>query len=273
MEKSRIKIPIALIVFMLLVATAALLPQSSIAEDVEETTYGTLVDDSDQYNLDFSEELVKSIQKALKRKGYSISADGVFGPKTAQAVKRFQRKNGLTIDGICGPKTLKALGIDSEGITSYPRWIPNLEESFSKSTTGMALHLNLGSHKLEVYRQIDGEWKLIRVMLAATGNYKEGNYTDLTDQNIGKTKHDYISGSGWRGYYALGIQNGDFFHSVLAHRKNGKWVFDDDSALGHDVTHGCVRLKVENAQWLHQNVKPGTTCVIDDRAWDFEVTH
>ena len=31
--------------------------------------------------------------------------DGVYGPKTANAVKRFQLMNGLTADGIYGPKT------------------------------------------------------------------------------------------------------------------------------------------------------------------------
>ncbi|CAM4163869.1 peptidoglycan-binding protein [Bacillus subtilis] len=31
--------------------------------------------------------------------------DGVYGPKTANAVKRFQSVNGLTADGVYGPKT------------------------------------------------------------------------------------------------------------------------------------------------------------------------
>jgi peptidoglycan hydrolase-like protein with peptidoglycan-binding domain len=38
-----------------------------------------------------------------------ISADGVFGPGTRRAVKRFQRSHGLTADGIVGPVTWSAL--------------------------------------------------------------------------------------------------------------------------------------------------------------------
>ncbi|MBQ7163951.1 MAG: spore cortex-lytic enzyme [Clostridia bacterium] len=57
---------------------------------------------------------VKTVQQKLKNWGYYKGAvDGIFGPKTTEAVKYFQRKNGLTADGIVGPKTLAALGISS----------------------------------------------------------------------------------------------------------------------------------------------------------------
>ncbi|CAI6266680.1 peptidoglycan-binding protein [Bacillus subtilis] len=55
---------------------------------------------------------VRQIQKALAAlyfypdKGAKNNGiDGVYGPKTANAVKRFQSVSGLTADGIYGPKT------------------------------------------------------------------------------------------------------------------------------------------------------------------------
>ena len=57
-------------------------------------------------------EEVKKIQTKLKNWGYySGSVDGVFGWQTENAVKSFQRKNGLNVDGQAGDKTLAALGI------------------------------------------------------------------------------------------------------------------------------------------------------------------
>lgn len=57
-------------------------------------------------------EEVRTIQTKLKRWGYYTGAvDGIYGTKTLNAVKYFQRKNGLVVDGIAGPKTLAAMGI------------------------------------------------------------------------------------------------------------------------------------------------------------------
>lgn len=57
---------------------------------------------------------VKQIQTKLKRWGYYNGAiDGIYGTQTVNAVKYFQRKNGLTQDGIAGPATLRTMGINS----------------------------------------------------------------------------------------------------------------------------------------------------------------
>jgi hypothetical protein len=53
---------------------------------------------------------VKTLQRALASAGHSPGAvDGVFGPKTEQAVTAFQTSAGITADGIYGPKTKSAL--------------------------------------------------------------------------------------------------------------------------------------------------------------------
>ena len=75
---------------------------------------------------------VRQIQTKLKRWGYyNGNVDGIFGSQTLEAVKYFQRKNGLTVDGIAGPATLKAMGIS------------NSSNSSSSSSTSNSSNVNL----------------------------------------------------------------------------------------------------------------------------------
>ena len=70
------------------------------------------------------------IQTKLKRWGYyKGNIDGIYGSQTLEAVKYFQRKNGLTVDGIAGPATLRAMGI--------------MTSSSSSSSTSNSTNLNL----------------------------------------------------------------------------------------------------------------------------------
>lgn len=62
-------------------------------------------------------EQVKALQALLIGYGYKMTdangktygADGSFGGATENAVKSFQKKNGLEVDGSCGPATWKKL--------------------------------------------------------------------------------------------------------------------------------------------------------------------
>jgi hypothetical protein len=57
-----------------------------------------------------SADTVKAAQRAL-----DVKADGVVGPKTKRAIRRFQREHDLTVDGVLGPATLAALGVTDTG--------------------------------------------------------------------------------------------------------------------------------------------------------------
>ena len=59
---------------------------------------------------------VSALQSALKERGYDPGQiDGVYGKKTARAVRRFQKDNGLKTDGIAGRQTQEALGLPYVG--------------------------------------------------------------------------------------------------------------------------------------------------------------
>jgi hypothetical protein len=53
---------------------------------------------------------------AAAQQALGVAADGVAGPITRAATKRFQRSKGLTVDGIIGTQTLSALGVATKVI-------------------------------------------------------------------------------------------------------------------------------------------------------------
>lgn len=64
-----------------------------------------------RYNqVNLSKNQTVKLQKALGKAGIPMGqADGIFGPVTLNAVKHFQRSNGLSPDGLVGPQTLAKL--------------------------------------------------------------------------------------------------------------------------------------------------------------------
>ncbi|MGE5629611.1 MAG: spore cortex-lytic enzyme [Caulobacteraceae bacterium] len=65
---------------------------------------------------------VKEVQTRLKNWGYyKGKVDGVYGWRTALAVKAFQRKTGIRADGVVGSKTAHALGINIGTTTTATR--------------------------------------------------------------------------------------------------------------------------------------------------------
>lgn len=62
---------------------------------------------------------VKAIQQALKDRGlFSGEITGYFGEQTKEAVKKFQKQQGISQTGTAGVQTLKALGISIGEIPS-----------------------------------------------------------------------------------------------------------------------------------------------------------
>jgi peptidoglycan hydrolase-like protein with peptidoglycan-binding domain len=56
-----------------------------------------------------SRNRIRKLQQALNAHGAKISVDGIWGPKTMAAVRRFQRLNGLKATGHVDHATMRHL--------------------------------------------------------------------------------------------------------------------------------------------------------------------
>ena len=52
---------------------------------------------------------VKMMQTQLNNNGFKLAVDGIAGPQTIGALKKYQLRSGLVVDGLCGKNTWKAL--------------------------------------------------------------------------------------------------------------------------------------------------------------------
>ncbi|MFQ6724504.1 MAG: spore cortex-lytic enzyme [Clostridia bacterium] len=104
----RLKICLATLVFLtcVLVTGANVYAKSQITEPVATTIESVEAAVAD----------TREVQTVLKKWGYYTgSVDGINGPLTKAAVKKFQRKYGLSADGVVGPLTASKMGLKVKG--------------------------------------------------------------------------------------------------------------------------------------------------------------
>lgn len=102
---------------------------------------------------------VKQLQDLLNSNGYNLASDGIYGSKTAAAVKDYQRRNGLSVDGITGNQTWSSLyggGNTGEGMSSGASYSAGGGFSGVSSAT---------SSKLAQYEEGRPEWAPSQDML------------------------------------------------------------------------------------------------------------
>ena len=136
-------------------------------------------------------EEVRQIQTKLKRWGYyNGNVDGIYGSQTLEAVKYFQRKNGLKVDGIAGTQTLNAMGITSSS--------SNQSSTSNSNDVNLLSRLIYGEARGEPYtgQVAVGAVVLNRVKNSSFPNtiagviYQRGAFDVVSDGQINLTPND-----------------------------------------------------------------------------------
>jgi len=214
---------------------------------------------------------VKEIQQKLNKFGYKLYLDGDFGRLTLYAVMDFQMRNKLPKDGIVGDLTLKKLNMPVTPGTMYkppvsqisiPKAVDsnNQLEKFINSKniaslTSYFIWIDLSHQKVTVFNGSNKKWHVVKSMVCSSGKPStptvKGNFT------VGSKGGYFIADSGARCKYYTQISGNYLFHSVLYDNK-GNYIIDN--TLGVPVSHGCVRLSLENAKFIYSNI-PAKTAI------------
>ena len=78
---------------------------------------------------------VERLQTMLNNAGYSLDVDGIFGDNTYNAVRQYQRANGLSVDGIVGANTWGALTGGGSGGSGTTSGVVDVTQPPTTSTT------------------------------------------------------------------------------------------------------------------------------------------
>lgn len=102
---------------------------------------------------------------------------------------------------------------------------------------------------------------LIKEWLVSTGENNSTPLGKFTIQNRGKWffSEKYQEGAKW---WVSFKDNGVYlFHSVPMDRQKNI-IEEEADKLGVPASHGCIRLKVEQAKWIYDNIPEGTPVYI-----------
>ncbi|MCH3965163.1 MAG: L,D-transpeptidase family protein [Clostridium sp.] len=211
---------------------------------------------------------VKDIQKKLKKFGYTVDEDGDFGEQTVYAVMDFQHKHGLTTDGIVKDATLADLKkkptedmmykptaeVVSNFNSAYPEGIINKLDT--QSYTDYYIMVSTSEQMVYIFNGRPHEWKLINLFQCASGT--GGTPTVKGQFFVGIKGAQFKSESGAILKYFTQFKGNYLFHSVLFD-ENGNLI---DGTLGRSASHGCIRLALENAKYIYDNVPIGSGILI-----------
>lgn len=215
---------------------------------------------------------VKTLQNNLNKFGYKIKADGVFGSSTEIAIYDFQKKNNLNRDGVAGESTIKKLALEPTEKTMYnpkddifsPVISSNNFENFinkrnANSQTDYYIWVNTNTPKTYIFKGYNHHWKLIKSMPCTVG--RSSSPTIKGTFKVGNKGEAFIVKNNPRLMckYFTQICGNYLFHTVLLNR-NGTIA---NGTLGAKISHGCIRLSIENAKYIYNEIPKGSTIYIN----------
>ena len=229
--------------------------------------------------------------KTIKGKKYYFSKDGVMftGPHVYKIGKKyyfFESDGNLTTKkgwqvtdmgnhfytykngtvAVNTEKDGKVIGADGIGVLKTDNEMDAKAQGYSSNTNYLVL-ANLDAHELCIYKGNKGEWKRIRgecdLTCGAPGTRTPcGQFTLCYKQ-----PNDY----GWKSFtlskaaYVYWTTAGFMLHTILL----DKWGWGDpeyvdvvDGRLGMNLSLSCIRLAIEDARFIYNNIPTGTRLVV-----------
>ena len=125
------------------------------------------------------------------------------------------------------------------------------------SSTNYLIMIDRSNYRLYVYTGSKGNWSLYKDYPMS-----DGASTPNGEFNMGIKQMSFGEDKGYSCWYASQIQGNYLIHSVGYSPGSQNPADIIDGRMGVTISHGCIRLEIENAKWIYYNVPSGTKIVI-----------
>ena len=133
----------------------------------------------------------------------------------------------------------------------------SLAQTYDSSTKWLIM-TNVTTHMVGVFYRNGSYWDLRREFCSSTGAPEsptvEGEFSV-------QSKMQYFGTSSYRCWYATQFYGNYLFHSVLYNVESEPRTVQD-GRLGMAISHGCVRMQLEDAKWIYDNIPSKTKVVV-----------
>lgn len=127
-------------------------------------------------------------------------------------------------------------------------------QSYYSSTNWLMLTDTSGC-RTAIYYGHHGAWTPVKEWICSPG----APATPTVTGEFTVTGKGYSFGNGFTCYYYTQFYGDYLYHSVLYYQNSFRVM---DGRLGMHLSHGCVRLDIDNAKWIYDNIPYGTKVVI-----------
>lgn len=128
-----------------------------------------------------------------------------------------------------------------------------------ESLTSYLIYVNLADQITYIYNGSMNNWTIVKSLKCSTGIDEEETPTGVFDV---RERGDWFYSDKYEqgGKYWVQFYGDYLFHSVPYNEDQSEVV---DNTLGSPASHGCIRLKTEDAKWIYDNIESGTKVIIN----------
>jgi len=216
-----------------------------------------------------SSKAVQQVQQRLMDLGFFTfyKTTEYYGDNTVDAVKAFQRKNGIKVSGSVDADTWDALFNDADvrGVGDAARAATPVPYTFEVDVNNQAVKVWRYNETTGAYTDLD------QAFICTTGTKK--NPSPIGTFTLNGRRARYCTFPTWGGNDArwwVQITPEIAFHSVIfvdASRPE-TLVKSSYTNLGKRGSHGCIRLTLEDAKWMYDHAREGMKVRIHEDAAD-----